>query len=121
MDVVLPGSYIFDIIATVGTSSSTVSFTLILVDPCPSDVTLTLLPSPFIDKAYDLGSPETSIQNWTETLLVSSDAWVDCGPLVFEFFLTDSSALDPLIFEDRRDVATNELVLLFTENYDHVG
>lgn len=121
MNVVLPGTYTFDITATVGSSSSTVTFTLTLIDPCFSDVTLTLLTSPFIDRTFDLGSPETSLQSWTEASLVSSDAWVDCGPIAFEFYLTDSSALNPLIFEDRRDVVSNDLVLLLTENYDHVG
>lgn len=120
MPVVIPGVYTFDVIATVGSTSSTVTFTLTLVNPCENDVTLTLQPSPFGDQTFSLGDAETILQSWTEATLVSSDAWVNCGPIDFEFFLTDSSALNPLIFDDRRS-ALNEFVYLLTEDYSHVG
>ena len=121
-EVVLPGTYTFQITATVGSTVETVDFDLVLVNPCIADVTLTEIASPFVDEVKDLGDPET-LQTWDLTNMVSSDAVVDCGPIVIEFYLNDATQtlLDPLIFADRRAITTNEFASLLTVDYAHVG
>ena len=88
MPVVVPGVYNFQITATVGSTVSTVNFDLTLVNPCPSDVTLTLEPPYFEDEQKNLGLPAT-MQPWDFADLVLSDAWVDCGALNVDFYLND--------------------------------
>ena len=56
MSVVLPGDYVFEITATVGSTVSSIQFTLTLVDPCLDQVALTIPSFHFVDKSYDLGS-----------------------------------------------------------------
>ena len=57
------------------------------------------------------------------TDLVSSDAWVDCGAYNVDFYLNDGSktALDPLLFADRRTGPPNQFAALLTTDYNHVG
>ena len=121
-DVVLPGTYTFRITATVGSTVETIDFDLVLVNPCIADVTLTEIASPFIDEVEDLGAPET-LQMWDLSTMVSSDAVVDCGPIVIDFYLNDATEtpLDPLIFSDRRAATSNDFARLLTVDYAHVG
>ena len=99
---VLPGDYVFDITATVGSTVSTVQFTLKLVDPC-NQVTLTIPGVQFESISYDLGSAESN-QKVDKIDLVSPTESVTCGNVEIDFYLNDGmmTPLDPLIFEIRK-------------------
>ena len=58
--VIEPGSYTFEITATVGNIASSVQFTIELVNPCPdpSHQMLTILSPYFNDMQFDLGTVE---------------------------------------------------------------
>ena len=45
----LPGSYTFEITGTVGTKSTTATFVMTLVDPCPTTELIITQPDPFSD------------------------------------------------------------------------
>lgn len=62
-----------------------------------------------------------SQQPWFEKDLVVSDAWVDCGTMMIDFYLDDAfkSPLDPAIFEDIR--GPGALKNLQTIDYAHIG
>ena len=45
----LPGTYVYKITGTIGSTSAYNSFSMTLVNPCP-DSTLSLLPSPFVNQ-----------------------------------------------------------------------
>ena len=74
-----------------------------LRDPCIDQVTLTIPGPHFTDQSYLLGASATQ-QPWFEKDLIVSDAWVDCGTMMIDFYLDDAfnSPLDPAIFEDIR-------------------
>ena len=58
-----PGQYTFEITGTVGTKSASATFTMTLVDPCPTTVLSIIEPDPFTDKTYPLRSPQVD-QIW---------------------------------------------------------
>lgn len=115
-----PGDYVFDIQGIVGTTVETVQFTLRLRDPCPDMVTLSIPGLHFTDQSYLLGAEE-STQPWLVTDLVVSDAWVDCGTMMVDFYLADGSKtpLDGAIFSDRRSPL--EFAQLQTIDFSHIG
>ena len=55
----VPGVYKFKITATVGSTTSSITFDLKLVDPCPT-ATITLKTSSFVDEFNVLGAVETT-------------------------------------------------------------
>ena len=101
------GTYLFLIIGTVGDKTTTATFSMVLVDPCPT-ATLTLKMNPFSDSTYNLWDPEQS-QSWLYTDLFTVDTLVDCGDITVVFFKDDASGLTPdaTIFRDDRDASTN--------------
>ena len=114
-----PGSYEFEVTATVGSVSSSLTWLLVLVEPC-NIATLTLSPSPFSSESKVLGADETT-QAWSISTMVSSSTFADCGPYELELFLDDGARtpLDPALFEDRRSPV--QFVSLFTTDYSHMG
>ena len=101
------GTYQFLLTGTVGDKTTTASFSMVLVDPCPT-ATLTLKMNPFSDSTYNLGDLEQS-QSWLYTDLFTVDTLVDCGDISVVFFKDDASGLTPdaTIFRDDRDASTN--------------
>lgn len=82
-----PGVYLFQITGTIGTSTSTASFEMTLVDPCNIS-TLSLNTESFVDSDYVLRSPEQT-QTWDFTTLVTKNTQVDCGPYQIRFYQDD--------------------------------
>ena len=105
------GSYTFRITGTADILSTSQTFIMTLVDPCPTS-TLTLIePSLFTDQVA--WRREDSVLSWSTGFLVTQSATVDCGVVEIEFFNDDSteSALDQTIFSDDRAEA---LIFKFT-------
>lgn len=120
---VTPGDYVFDITATVGTTVSTVQFTLTIADPCIDQITLSIPGVHFVDTSYLLGATET-MQAWDKMIdLVNTDEWVNCGNILIEFFYDDGvpTPVDPLIFDDVRTASGGEFTFLQTIDFDHIG
>ena len=116
----LPGVYQFEITGTVGAKSDKIVVDIRLVDPCPTTV-INLEPSPFVDETYVLRDP-TSTQSWDPSNLFTDDSDVDCGSISLDFLNADGTVLDPTIFEDKRDLVTqNTFSVLYSEDVTKAG
>ena len=86
----LPGQYTFEIKGIVGTKSSSSTFVMTLVDPCPTTTLTIKQPDPFTDKTYILRAPQIN-QFWDINKLITKATAVDCGALTVEFFNDDTT------------------------------
>ena len=109
-----PGSYTFEITGTAGSKSAIATFTMTLVDPCPTTA-LFLDESVFTDSTYSLRDADL-IQEWNISSMLISEARVDCGQVSFEFFNDDetNSALNGDLFLDNRAVEPHQFTTLET-------
>ena len=113
-----PGTYTFKITGTSGDFSTSKTFTITLVDPCPDSV-LTLLDSPFTDQV--VWRREDYSQPWNVKNLVTHSIGDLCGTIEIEFFYSDENRtpLDDSIFRDDRESETdNEFTVLKAVNGD---
>ena len=88
-----------------------------LIDPCPT-ADIVLNQSQIQSRQYVLRDPEIS-QPWQASQLFFVDTLVDCGPISLDFYYDNAgkTPLDTNIFEDRRDMSTqNELIVKYNED-----
>ena len=81
----LPGEYVFEITGTVGSKSASATFTMTLLDPCPTTTITSLKPDPFQDQTYVLRDPQID-QFYNIDNLITKDTVADCGPITVSFF-----------------------------------
>ena len=84
-----PGDYTFEITGTVGTKSTSSTFIMTLVNPCPTTVLMINEPIQFMDQTYTLRDAKIE-QIWDIDSLITKETLVDCGEISVEFFNEDS-------------------------------
>jgi hypothetical protein len=116
-----PGSYTFEITGTVGTKSDISTFTVSLVDPCPT-ASLTLQEGIFADMEYFLRDSSSS-ETFTTSSMLSSSTPADCGPITVEFYNDNlsKSALDAELFNIDASSEPQSLSVLETQDLGKVG
>lgn len=113
-----PGDYVFEVTGTVGNRSVSKTFTLTLVDPCPT-ATLTLN-VPLIDKEYTLRDPQVD-QTWNTNTVLTKDTQADCGPITAILYNWDnrSAPLDSILSDQRG--TPNNFAILYSEDVSKKG
>jgi hypothetical protein len=95
-----PGNYDFTVTATIGQTSTDVTFTMSLTNPC-AQATVSIANDPFED-SYTYVLRESALQiPFVRTSIGSSSTQVDCGAPVLTFMTsTGSTTLDSIIRVD---------------------
>lgn len=112
-----PGSYLFQLIGTVGSVSRSVPWTMTIKYPCPNPNFL-LKANPFESVTYNLRDAGITIP-WTIDDLVFSTTLGDCDTQTVSFFYNDEdqSPLNTKIFEN----TGSSFKINYTENVLAVG
>ena len=81
-----------------------VTFTLTLVDPCPTSAILSINTQIFSVGTYDYNLRDNMVPyTWdATTVATTSGVQVDCGAYDVRFENSDGSSLDSVIFSDNR-------------------
>ena len=116
-----PGPYEFTITGRVGSQTAEFTWTLTLVDPCPSSISLKQ-PMPFEDVEHALREPKKD-NFWSLDDLIQFDTQVNCGETFVTFIYggdKEGQAFDSALFNDYRD-DQNSFQVLETESISAVG
>ena len=98
-----PDEYVIQITGIVRDKAATTTFSLNLVDLCPT-ATLTLKTSPFADQT--ISRREDYTQTYSIESLVTSSIEAECGSKTVEFFNDDGSAIDEQVFSATQEAFT---------------
>ena len=100
MSFYVPGSYEVFVTGTSGDQSAIISFTFVLIDPCPTanlsfsstfaNISKELR---YPTEAFSWGSSIATTFDWQETIILQDISTV-CGPVQFSAFSQDGGSLD---------------------------
>jgi hypothetical protein len=96
------GTYVFDIVASLGSSSFTTTYTVEFKNPCTVIPINVRSPTPFVDHTQYIGNAMYS-QSWIIDDVATPLSGVNCGDMSVEFFYKQGGQLDQTIFNINYD------------------